>query len=41
MTTPTGFMVGAYQMQDNKGEVFEVDIPAFSLDSPHTTGKLH
>lgn len=41
LTTATGFMVGAYQMQNDDGEVFEVDIPAFSLDSPHTSAKLH
>jgi ApaG protein len=28
-------MVGAYQMQKADGELFNVDIPAFSLDSPH------
>jgi len=33
--TPSGFMVGCYQMQDEGGELFNVEIPAFSLDSPH------
>ena len=41
LSTPSGFMVGAYQMQNDAGEMFEVDIPAFSLDSPHIAGKLH
>ncbi len=41
LATPSGFMVGAYQMQNDDGEMFEVDIPAFSLDSPHTAAKLH
>ncbi len=41
LSTPTGFMVGAYQMQHDNGDMFEVDIPAFSLDSPHAGGKLH
>ena len=27
-------MVGSYQMTDDKGELFDVAIPAFSLDSP-------
>jgi ApaG protein len=27
-------MVGRYTMQNDKGELFEVDIPAFSLDLP-------
>lgn len=35
--TPSGIMVGRYQMQTGTGEMFEVDIPAFSLDSPYTT----
>lgn len=34
LTTPTGFMSGAYQMSDENGEAFEIDIPTFSLDSP-------
>lgn len=35
LKTPSGFMVGAYQMQADGGEMFNVEIPAFSLDSPH------
>ena len=35
LKTPSGFMVGAYQMQLANGEFFNVEIPAFSLDSPH------
>jgi ApaG protein len=27
-------MVGSYQMVDAKGQLFDVEIPAFSLDSP-------
>jgi ApaG protein len=27
-------MVGRYQMQGDGGSLFEVDIPAFSLDMP-------
>lgn len=35
LATPSGFMVGSYQMlPSNQGEVLEVAIPAFSLDSP-------
>jgi len=33
--TPSGFMVGSYQMIDNAGMSFDVSVPAFSLDSPH------
>lgn len=34
LPTPTGFMVGRYEMLSDQGERFEIDIPAFSLDSP-------
>jgi ApaG protein len=34
LTTPSGTMVGRYQMRDESGRDFEVDIPAFSLDVP-------
>jgi ApaG protein len=32
--TPSGMMVGTYGMQSAEGHMFEIDIPAFSLDSP-------
>ncbi len=35
LRTPSGVMVGTYRMVTDDGEVFEVAIPAFSLDSPH------
>ena len=35
LKTSSGFMVGAYQMQFDSGEFLNVEIPAFSLDSPH------
>jgi ApaG protein len=35
LATPSGMMVGAYQMVNQDGEAFSVVIPAFSLDSPH------
>jgi ApaG protein len=34
LRTPSGIMVGSYQMVDAKGQLFDVAIPAFSLDSP-------
>lgn len=34
LSTPSGFMVGDYEMQTRDGERFLVQIPAFSLDSP-------
>jgi ApaG protein len=36
LKTPSGMMVGAYEMQTQKGETFLVEIPAFSLDIPDT-----
>ncbi len=40
--TPSGFMVGAYHMvAPASGETFDVAIPAFSLDSPHQSGRVH
>ncbi|MCF8470214.1 MAG: Co2+/Mg2+ efflux protein ApaG [Parvibaculum sp.] len=38
---PSGIMFGNYQMETDSGETFEVDIPAFSLDSPHASRMLH
>ena len=34
LKTPSGIMVGSYQMAGEDGEMFDVAIPAFSLDSP-------
>ncbi len=34
LETPSGFMVGTYQMVTAEGEQFDAEIPAFSLDSP-------
>lgn len=35
LATPSGIMVGSYEMETRDGAIFEVAIPAFSLDSPH------
>jgi ApaG protein len=35
LRTPQGIMSGSYQMADEKGKLFDVAIPAFSLDSPY------
>jgi len=35
LTTPSGIMAGSYLMVTPGGERFPVEIPAFSLDSPH------
>lgn len=34
LSTPSGIMAGAYEMETANGERFEVTIPAFSLDLP-------
>jgi ApaG protein len=34
LPTPSGFMRGSYGMVTNQGERFDIEIPAFSLDSP-------
>jgi ApaG protein len=41
LTTPSGFMVGSYQMVRQDGSAFEAEIPAFGLDSPHSGRTLH
>ena len=41
LSTPSGIMVGSYQMTTEDGERIEVAIPAFSLDSPHTTRSVN
>ncbi|MBI3451841.1 MAG: Co2+/Mg2+ efflux protein ApaG [Rhodospirillales bacterium] len=41
LSTPSGIMVGTYQMETPGGETFEVNIPAFSLDSPHQSVRLN
>jgi ApaG protein len=33
LPTPSGFMTGSYGMVTEAGEPFDIDIPAFSLDS--------
>lgn len=34
LTTPSGIMMGHYRMIDENNDVFNIEIPAFSLDSP-------
>lgn len=41
LSTSSGMMVGSYQMENATGEQFDVSIPAFSLDSPHTDHAVH
>ncbi len=41
LPTPSGIMVGAYQMETQRGQQLEIEIPAFSLDSPHQEVRLN
>jgi ApaG protein len=41
LSTPSGIMVGSYEMEAADGSFFDVDIPAFSLDSPHQPVRLN
>jgi len=41
LKTPQGIMVGSYQMEDEEGRLFDVAIPAFSLDSPYTRRSMN
>jgi ApaG protein len=34
LETPSGFMVGEYEMKSDKGDTLQIAVPAFSLDSP-------
>ncbi|NQV81012.1 MAG: Co2+/Mg2+ efflux protein ApaG [Alphaproteobacteria bacterium] len=41
LSTPSGIMVGTYEMTTDSGDTFPVEIPAFSLDSPHEQSSLN
>lgn len=41
LKTPSGIMVGSYEMEDEEGKRFDVSVPAFSLDSPHQSVRLN
>ncbi len=41
LRAPSGFMRGFYEMETDTGEHFMVEIPAFSLDSPHAENRVH
>ena len=41
LTTPSGIMVGHYTMRTGQGEVFDVEIPAFSLDMPEAPRSIN
>jgi ApaG protein len=41
LTTSSGIMSGSYQMENEHGENFDIEIPAFSLDSPYQPVRLN
>jgi ApaG protein len=41
LATPSGIMQGTYQLENERGERFDIAIPAFSLDSPYQPVRLH
>jgi len=41
LPTPSGFMVGTYDMETEAGETFAAQVPAFSLDSPQPQARLN
>lgn len=41
LPTPSGIMMGSYQMETPAGERFDVTVPAFSLDSPHQPRRVN
>ena len=41
LATPSGIMVGTYEMETPAGECFDVVVPPFSLDSPHQPRRLN
>ncbi|WP_296397725.1 Co2+/Mg2+ efflux protein ApaG [Reyranella sp.] len=41
LSTPSGFMGGTYQMVNESGEAFDIEIPTFSLDTPSSQRRLN
>jgi ApaG protein len=41
LPTPSGIMIGSYEMESEEGKRFEVEIPAFSLDSPYDSATVN
>ncbi len=41
LDTSSGIMAGTYAMQRTDGSMFDVDVPAFSLDAPSATRRLN
>ncbi len=41
LETVSGIMTGSYQMKSHDGQQFDIEIPAFSLDSPYEVKRLN
>src|SRR5579859_6915362 len=41
LNTPWGMMGGSYQMESERGDRFDIEIPMFSLDSPQSGALLN
>ena len=41
LTAPSGMMLGTYRVETPDGDAFDVDIPPFTLESPHQAQALH
>ena len=41
LQAPSGIMSGRFKLIDEDGRLFNVMVPAFSLDSPHDAPSLH
>ena len=41
LKTPSGIMMGSYQVTTREGREFDVKIPAFSLDSPYAIRSMN
>ena len=41
LATPSGIMFDSYEMETKTGERFDIEIPAFSLDSPYQARQLN
>lgn len=41
LAAPSGVMMGAYSMQRENGEAFDIDVPLFALNSPHNSRRAN
>lgn len=41
LAAPSGVMMGAYSMQRENGEAFDIDVPLFALESPNNSRRAN